>query len=104
MRPQSDDGDRAGNQHLAPERRLSSFFTWVLLFMASILYSRVQPRGEQRVQTIGVGSPIGVGYDLTTFPVICGVGDAPLHLVGWKWNFKLRKKLTSSPEGEVVVS
>src|SRR6516225_9010734 len=93
MGPKAKDRDRAGDQHLARENALTLLYPRDVAHRLNLVLARPTLGRKERVQAVGVGSRIGVGYDLTTFLVIGGVGDPPLDLVGCKWNFKLRKNL-----------
>ena len=97
MRPQADHDDRAGDQHLAREKAFALLHPGDVVHGLDLVLARPALRREQRIQSIGVGARIGVGYDLAPFLVVRGVGNAPLDLVRWKWDLKLRKDLCSHP-------
>jgi len=93
VRPQGKNSDGASDQHLAREDALALLHPGDVADGFDLVLTRPTLRRKQFIQSIGVGSRIGVGYDLAAFLVVGGVGDAPLDLVWRERDFKLGKQL-----------
>jgi hypothetical protein len=53
-----------------------------MLLTVSTRYSRVHPCGVHKsIQPVRIRAGISIGYDLSTFPVVCCVRHPPLDLI-----------------------
>ena len=97
VRPQTDDRDGAGDQHLAGDDGLTLLYAGNVVHRLDPVVARPALGREQRVQPIGVGAWIGVGYDLPAFLVVRSVGDAPPDVIWRKWDLELFEELLDVP-------
>src|SRR5271165_5063700 len=93
MRPNANDRDRAGHQHLTRDDALALLYVSDVGHRLDFVLARPALWRKQRIQPVSVGPAIGVRHDLTALLVVSCVGNPPPDLVGWKRDFKLRKEL-----------
>jgi hypothetical protein len=104
MRPKTEDGDRAGDQHLARDDALALLHAGDIGHRLDLVLARPALWREERIQPVSVSARVAVGHDLPAFLVIGGVGDPPPDLVGRKRDFKLRQKLAQVQIPELLLA
>jgi len=82
------DGHLAGNQDLSGNDFGVALGTSDVVHRDRLVAASPALRAHQRIQTVGVGTRVGIRYDLPAGAVVGGVRYPPQNLVDWKRYFQ----------------